>query len=578
MIRNSDKTIRRGGTRHSVAGEGMSKYSIGIDFGTESGRAVLVNVKTGEELASSVYPYPDGVIDEVLPDGKTKLGHDWALQNPEDYLGVLYHTIPDVLQQSGVSNSDVIGVGIDFTACTVLPIDEDGTPICMLDEFRSNPHAWVKLWKHHAAQPYADKLNEIAEARGERFLNRYGGKISSEWFFPKLWQILDEAPEVYDAMDRFIEATDWVVMRLCGKEARNACTAGYKAIWSKSEGYPSREFFAALDPRLGNVVEEKMSTDIYPIGAKAGEVTDIMANLTHLLPGTAVAVGNVDAHVAVPAATVTEPGKMVMIMGTSICHMVLGAEQREVEGMCGVVEDGILPGYFGYEAGQSAVGDIFAWFVENCVPASYHEEAKKRGIDIHQLLEENASCLEPGQSGVLALDWWNGNRSILVDADLTGLLIGCTLTTKPEEIYRALIEATAFGTYTIIKAFEQNGVIVDEIYACGGLPEKNAMLMQIYSDVTGREFKVSASKQTPALGSAMFGALVAGSKRGGYDTIVEAAKNMARVKEETFKPNMKNHAVYEKLYEQYKILHDYFGRNEDSPMKVLKRIKLETSN
>lgn len=550
----------------------MAKYSLGIDFGTESGRALLVDVSTGEEVATSVYKYKNGVLDEYLPDGETKLGHDWALQDPEDYIRVLQNTIPEVLKSANVKPEDVIGVGIDFTACTMLPIDKNGTPLCMLDEFRKEPNAWVKLWKHHSAQPQANKINEIGRQRNEDWVPRYGGKYSSEWFFSKALQTLEEAPNVYEYADRFIEAADWIVLQLTGEEKRNACTAGYKAMWDKRLGFPSKEFFKALHPRMENIVEEKMSTKIYPAGTKAGEITAEMAKLTGLRQGTAVAVGNVDAHVAVPAATVVDARKMVMIMGTSICHMFMENEKVYVEGMCGVVEDGILEGFYGYEAGQSAVGDIYAWFVNTCVPPEYFDEAKRKGIDIHALLAEKAQSLKPGESGLLALDWWNGNRSVLVDADLTGLLMGCTLNTKPEEIYRALIEATAFGTNKIIKSFEDKGLRIDELYGCGGLP-KNKLLMQIFSDVTGKEILVAESGQASALGSAMFGAVAAGSKVGGYDNINDAAKNMARVKDESFKPNKDNHAIYKKLYAEYEILHDYFGKGANDVMKRLKAIK-----
>jgi len=549
------------------------KYTLGIDFGTLSARALLVEVETGKEVASEVYEYANGVIDETLPTSGEKLPPDWALQDPRDYLRALEVTVPAVLKSSGVSPDDVIGIGIDFTACTMLPIDANGDPLCFDPKWEKNPHAWVKLWKHHAAQPEANKINETAERLGYDFLKRYGGKISSEWFFSKALQILDEAPEVYEAADRLIEAGDWIVLQMTGVETRNACTAGYKAMWEKATGFPPNEFFKALDPRFEHVVDEKMSRTISPIGAKAGELTPEMAAKMGLRPGTAVAVANVDAHVAVPAATVTKEGTMVIIMGTSNCHMVLGKEPKIVEGMCGYVEDGILPGFFGFEAGQSCVGDHFAWFIENCVPASYEREAADRGMSIHELLEEKASKLKPGESGLLALDWWNGNRSVLVDVDLTGMMLGFTLATKPEEIYRALIEATAFGTNIIIDAFDSNGVAVNEIVACGGLPEKNEMLMQIYADVTNREFKVAASAQTCALGSAMWGAVAAGKARGGYDDINEAAAKMARVKDRTYKPNPTAHAVYEKLFAEYKLLHDYFGRGQNDVMKRLKTLK-----
>jgi L-ribulokinase len=371
----------------------------------------------------------------------------------------------------------------------------------------------------------------------------------------------------------FMEATDWVILQMTGAFVRNSCTAGYKANWHKQEGYPSREFLHALDPRLANLTDTKLRGVITPLGTKAGELTVPMAALMGLKPGIAVAVGNVDAHAAVPGVGVVSPGKLVMAMGTSICHMLLGEEEKKVEGMCGVVEDGIIPGYFGYEAGQSAVGDIFAWYVEECVPAYVKEQAEGEGIPIHSWLEQQASTYKPGQTGLLALDWWNGNRSVLVDTSLTGLIVGLTLLTKPAEIYRALLEATAFGTRKIIEAFHENGVEVNELYACGGLPQKNNLLMQIYADVTNREIKIADSRQTPALGAAMFGAVAAGAAAGGFDSIVEAAKSMARVKEETFKPIPSNVAVYEQLYREYSALHDYFGRGDNEVMKRLKSLR-----
>ncbi len=550
------------------------KYAIGLDYGTESGRALLVAVDNGEEIATAVEPYPDGVIDDKLPGTGESLPPDWALQNPRDYLHVLEKVVPQVLKDSGVSGDDVIGIGTDFTACTMLPIDATGTPLCMKPEFAKNPHAWVKLWKHHGAQPEADKINELAEKRGEDFLARYGGKISSEWFFPKALQILDEAPEIYDAADKLIEAGDWLVLQLCGEEKRNACAAGYKAIWD--DGYLSPDFFKALDPRFENIVRDKMSEDVYPAGVKAGGLLPEMAKKLGLKAGTAVATGGIDAHVAVPATAATEAGKMVMIMGTSLCHMVCGTEKKVVEGMCGVVKDGILPGFYGFEAGQSAVGDIFAWFVNTCVPASVAEAAAKAGMDIHGYLAKEAEGLKPGESGVLCLDWWNGNRSILVDADLSGLMIGMTLTTTPAEMYRAVLESTAFGTYTIIRQLEEGGVPISELYACGGLPGKNPFLMQIFADVTNREIKISASDQTVALGSAMWGAVAAGSGAGGFDDVTQAAKKMARLRDTVYKPDAKAHAAYEKLYAIYRRLHDLFGCGTDMAMKELKSIKAET--
>ena len=550
------------------------KYTLGVDFGTQSGRSVLVEVGTGNIVAQAVKEYTHGVMDEKLPCGKV-LPPDWALQHPQDYLEVFYQTIPQVLKESGVEPADVIGMAVDFTSCTILPVDQNGTPLCMLPQWEEEPHSYVKLWKHHAAQSDADKLNAIARERGESFLGRYGGKISSEWVFPKIMQILREAPEVYEAADRIMELADWTTMMLCGEEKRNSCTAGYKAIWSKREGYPSNDFFKALDPRMENVVDEKLSRDIYPIGSRAGYLTKEMAQKTGLTTNTAVAVGNVDAHVSLPAVGEVTPGAMLLIMGTSTCDILIADEEKMVPGMCGVVEDGVEPGYMGYEAGQSCVGDHFEWFVENCVPESYEKEARERGMGIHQLLTEKASALKPGESGLLALDWWNGNRSVLVDVDLTGMMLGMTLLTKPEEVYRALIEATAYGANRIIEEFIRSGVPIDHLVACGGIAEKNQMMMQIYADVTNMEIYISDSPQAVALGSAMFGAVAAGKAAGGYDTIFEAAEKMAKVKPQPYKPIPENVEVYKKIYADYCKLYDYFGRGENDVMKRMKALRAE---
>ena len=359
------------------------KYAIGVDYGTQSGRAVLVSLENGQEIADHVTPYRHGVMDEKLPGTDIQLGYEWALQHPQDYLEVLENSIPAVLQQSGVNPDDIVGLGIDFTACTMLPIDEQGEPLSNNPALKDNPHSWLKLWKHHAAQDEANKLNEIAAQRGEAFLQRYGGKISSEWMIAKIWQILNEAPEIYEKTDRFVEATDWVTSKLTGNFVRNSCTAGYKSIWHKKDGYPSKEFFKALDPRLESLTDTKLRGEIVSIGTKAGELTEEMAKLTGLSAGMAVSVGNVDAHVSVPAMGVVEPGKLVMTMGTSICSLLLGEEEKEVEGMCGVVEDGIIPGFYGYEAGQPAVGDLFAWYVDQAVPEYVEIAARDEDINVH---------------------------------------------------------------------------------------------------------------------------------------------------------------------------------------------------
>ncbi len=542
-------------------------YTIGLDFGTLSGRAVLVDTRDGREVAQSVFDYPHAVIDEQLPSGR-RLPPDWALQHPQDYLDVFAHTVPAVLRQSGIDPAAVKGIAIDFTASSPMPAKADGTPLCFLDQYQDEPHAYIKLWKHHAAQRQADQINQTARQMGEIWLPRYGGKISSEWFFSKLLQILQERPDIYAEIDRFIEAADWVIWQLTGIETRNTCTAGYKAMVQDGD-FPNNSYFKALDPAFEHVVDEKVGRDFAELGSKAGELTGEMAAMMGLPAGIAVAVANVDAHVTAPAVKATDPGIMVMVMGTSCCHILSGSELKVVDGMCGVVKGGVIPGLYGYEAGQSAVGDIFAWFVDYAVPPEYHQAATRAGLGIHDYLEREAAKQQVGEHGLIALDWWNGNRSTLVDVDLTGLMLGMNLATRAPDIYRALIEATAYGTREIIEAFDAQGIAVNELVAAGGLPEKNRLLCQIYADVTGRTFKLSGSAQAPALGSAMHAAVAAGI----YPDIQAATEKMGKLKDEVVKPIPANQAIYDKLYQEYKALYDYFGRGANDVMKRLKAIK-----
>lgn len=547
----------------------MPKYAIGIDFGTLSARALVAEIGTGRELADATMDYPHAVMSRTLPDG-TPLRPDWALQHPQDYLDCLSHTLREALRHAGVSIGDVIGLGIDFTSNTMLPVDANGDPLCLKSEFAANPYAWPMLWKHHAAQPYASRMERIARERGETFLARYGGKVSSEWMFPRLIQLLEEAPEVCTAADCFIEAGDWLVMLLTGSSSRSACMGGYKAFHHDRDGYPSDDYLAACHPQLPKLVRTRLGQHFDPAGTKAGEINARGAILTGLKPGTAVAPASIDAHVAFPSIGSAAPGDMLMILGTSACHLVLGDRETTVPGMCGVVKGGMTPDTYGYEAGQNCCGDHFKWLIENCIPRRYEDEADSKGIDIHQLLTEKAQTLRPGQSGLMALDWWNGNRSVLVDADLSGMLLGMTLATRPEEIYRALIEALAYGARVIVEDFEQHGVPVNALYACGGIARKNPMLMQIYADVLGREIRVVRSSQASALGSAMFGATAAGRANGGYDSVNDAAREMGGCDERSYQPDPDSQVVYNALYAEYVRLHDYFGRGENNVMKTLK--------
>jgi L-ribulokinase len=543
---------------------------IGIDFGTLSGRAVVVRAADGAELGSAVRDFAHAVIDRELPASGERLPPDWALQDPEDYLEVLRETVPAALRESGVAPDDVIGIAIDFTASTPMPTLRDGTPLCTLEEYRERPHAYPKLWKHHAAQEQADRINALAEERGEPWLARYGGRISSEWQFAKALQVLEEDPEIYDAMERWVEGADWLVWQLCGEETRNLCTAGYKAIHQDGR-FPAREFLAALDERFAGFVADKVEgPPLVALGARVGGLTARAAEWTGLPEGIAVAAGNVDAHVTAPAARAVDPGQMLMVMGTSTCHIINAESVAEVPGMCGVVHGGVVPGLWGYEAGQSGVGDIFAWFVDNAVPPRYHEEARERGLDVHGYLSELAGEQRVGEHGVVALDWHSGNRSVLVDHLLSGLIVGLKLSTRAEDVYRALIEATAFGTRTIIAAFEAAGIEVAELIVAGGLL-KNPVIMQIYADVTRRPLHLIDSDQGPALGAAMHAAVAAGA----YPGIRAAAEAMGKVRRDVYQPDEERAEAYDALYEHYRRLHDHFGRGGDDVMHALRRLGTE---
>ncbi|HEV8221115.1 MAG TPA: ribulokinase [Streptosporangiaceae bacterium] len=550
-----------------AAPPGPDACVVGVDFGTLSGRALVVRVRDGAELGTAVHEYAHAVMDDELAATGEKLPPDWALQDPADWLDVLRHAVPAALRSAGVSPTQIIGIGTDFTACTVLPTTRDGTPLCQLPGLAGTPHAYPKLWKHHAAQPQADQINALAHERGEPWTGRYGGKISSEWQFAKGLQLLAEDPDTYARADRWIEAADWIIWQLTGTETRNACTAGYKGIYQDGH-YPSQEFLAALDPRFATFAADKLDHPIMPLGARAGSLTGPAARWTGLPAGIAVAVGNVDAHVTPPAAAAAGPGQMVAIMGTSTCHVMNAARLSEVPGMCGVVDGGIVAGLWGYEAGQSGVGDIFGWYVHNGVPPEYAERAARRHISVHELLSDEAMAQPAGAHGLIALDWMNGNRSVLVDHHLSGMIAGLTLATRPPDIYRALVEATAFGTRVIIDAFTAAGLPVTELIIAGGLM-RNEAVMQIYADVTRRPLSLIGSEQGPALGSALHAAVAAGA----YPDVPAAAAAMGRKTDRAYLPDAESAAVYDDLYAEYRTLHDYFGRGGNEVLHRLRGIK-----
>ena len=542
------------------------QVTVGVDFGTLSGRAVVVSVADGTQLADAVHEYRHGVLDRTLPDGVTGLGPDWALQLPDDWRDVLRIAVPEALALAGVTADQVIGIGTDFTACTVLPTTADGTPLCELPGLAARPHAYPKLWRHHAAQPQADRINALAEELGEPWPARYGGKISSEWQYAKGLQLLEEDPELYAATERWIEAADWIVWELTGAESRNVCTAGYKGI-VQDGAPPSREYLAALHPGFADFTA-KLDHPLSPLGAAAGTLTARAAAMTGINEGTPVSVGNVDAHVTNAAARALDPGHMLAIMGTSTCHILNSEVLAEVPGMCGVVDGGVVPGLWGYEAGQSGVGDIFAWAVRTVATAPYAAEAEARGLSPHQLLTEKAAAQPVGGHGLVALDWHSGNRSTLVDHHLSGLVLGLTLDTRPEDVYRALLEATAFGTRVIVEAFERSGVPVTGFTVAGGLP-KNRFLMQIYSDVLRRPVNVIGSEQGPALGSAIHAAVAAGA----HPDIRTASAAMGRIDLAVHTPDPARADAYDRLFAEYRELHDHFGRGGSDSMHRLRALR-----
>lgn len=535
------------------------RYALGLDFGTESVRTLVVDCGNGEEAAQAVVPYGDGVITRSLPP-------DFALQNPDNYIEASVDAIRAVLRD--VPPERIIGIGVDFTACTILPILRDGTPLMRLERFRDNPHAWVKLWKHHAAQPEADLVTEVARSRNEPFMKYYSGLVSSEWMLPKCWEVARHAPEVYAATDIFIDAGDWMVHQITGCMTRNSCAAGYKGLWNAELGFPSRDFLAALDPAIREL-DEKWLKNIVPPGARAGVVTKAFADLSGLAEGIPVSAATIDAHSGVAGMGVCREGPVSLIMGTSTCHMVLSKELRIFEGYAGVVRDGIIPGYYGYESGQSAVGDIFGWFVKDFAGTDFED------------ISARAAALKPGASGLVALDWLNGNRSVLMNATLTGMVLGLTLDSRPEEVYRAWVEATAFGTRKIIEAHVSAGIPAAELVVCGGLV-KDPMIMQVYSDVMGLPVKVAASSQAVALGAAIFGFLAASdagddsqdaaAATGRPASVEEAIARMTRPPARVYHPAPGSRSVYDRLYAVYCHAHDHFGRERPEIMKSLKEI------
>jgi L-ribulokinase len=550
-----------------------NRYLYGYDFGTQSCRLVVVSAVDGETVAQAEMEYPHGVISEHLPGTDIELKGNWYLQDPEDYITVLTALSKEVLSKAKIAPEDVLAIGTAFTNCTMMPIDNNGNVLCTLDRYRNNPHSWVKLWKHHGAEIYAKEIEAYAKKNFPRLKN-YGDSVSSEWLFPKILQVLREARGLYDATYAFIEAADWIVYKLCGNLVRNTATLGVNAFYDDDEGgYPPKEFFAGIDSAFENVVEEKLKGPVAKVGERAGTLTEEMAELMGLTTNTIVAVGHGDSEVAACGAGIVTAGSMIMVMGTSICHQMMSNKKKAFKGVCAVVKDGMVPGFYAYESGQPAAGDILEWYADNLVTECYRKEAEEKGITLFSLLDQKAAKLKPGESGLIALDWFNGNRSILMDYDLTGLIMGLTLKTKPEEIFRALIEATAFGTRVILDTYEDNQMEIKEIIAVGGLPRNSPFVSQLYADILGRKVIVPLISNITALGAAVCAGVAAGSKNGGFKDFDEAAQRIAPKEKMLYMPDKNNVRIYNKLYKVYKTLHDYFGDARISPMKEIQAVR-----
>jgi len=545
----------------------MKKYAIGLDFGTNSCRSLIVDLSDGSELASYVFPYPSGNAGVLLDPKEPNL----ARQNPEDYIEGIKETITGAILDAKKGNPDfnaenIIGIGIDTTGSSPLPINIEGKPLCSLPEFKNNLNAMVWLWKDHTGHSEAAQITELAKKMRPEYLNKIGGTYSSEWFWSKILHCYNTDPNVFNAAESFMEICDWIPAVLTGetkpkKIKRSICAAGHKAMYNDEwGGLPDTEFLSSLSPALVPL-RDRLYEKAFASDQLAGKLSNAWAAELGLKPGIAIAVGAFDAHMGAVGAGI-KPNTLVKILGTSTCDIMVAPNDKklsDIPGVCGIVDGSVLSDYFGIEAGQSAVGDIFLWFVNNLVPEKYGKSVDEK----FKNLSIEAKEQKPGEHGLLALDWNNGNRTILVDVRLSGLLLGQTLHTEPHEIYRALIEATAFGALTIINRIEEYGVSVKEIVNCGGLAVKNPFLMQIYADITNRPMKVSKSEQTPALGAAIFGAIAAGKEVSGFSNIREAQNAITGIKE-TFEPNPSNHLVYKKLYALYKQLHDAFGTKTHS--------------
>ncbi len=545
-------------------------YTLGIDCGTQSARAVIVRVSDGSIVSESDMAYPHGILTEKLPDG-TGLPKGFVLSMAEDYLEVLPAIVQEAMRRAGIRAENLIGIGVDATSCTVVPCMADGTPLALMQEYRQNPHGYIKLWKHHNVKEQAERIEALARKRGEKFLSYYGGMVSCEWMLPKVLQIYEEDRQIFHKTAHYVDLCDWLTWRLTGILTRSVNSAGFKGLWSAEEGDISQDFLNGLHQGFGSAYYEKvLDGPIFLSGACCGRLCPAAARWLGLSAGTAVSSGMMDGHASVVSLGMKRAGEMAVIVGTSNSIPLLADHLTAIEGFCGVVRDGIIPGFYGYTAGQISTGDMLDWYISNIVPARYEEEAKRREMTLHGLLAEKAGISCPEKNPLTILDWWNGNRSVLCNQQLSGAIWGLTMATRPEEIYCAMLQGIACGTRVIMERGRACGIQIDRVFACGGIPRKNPFFMQQYANILDMPVYAADEAHSSAHGSAVCAAAAAGEERGGYAGLVQAMERMHINDLTEYRPQREHAADYERIYQRYCDLYWLLGSRSREALASVK--------
>ncbi|NMA94654.1 MAG: ribulokinase [Clostridiales bacterium] len=537
------------------------KFVIGIDLGSLSGRIIIASVNDGRIVANHSKDYKHGIMTDTFIDG-SRLGRDYNLTVPKDYLDVIGELIPKAIKSAGIHKKDIIGIGVDATSYTMITTDKIGKPLCEYEEFKYRPQAYGKLWKHLGALEDSKLFTKLAIETNQPFMWRFGNSISGEWMAPKVMETFRKDREVFDRATYFTDLSDWIVWMLTGNRIQNSGTAANKALWNEKDGYPSFDFLDVIDPALRQKMLASLESPIMPYGERAGYLKKQMADSLGLCENTPVAVGIIDAYAAFPPLGLGKPKEALMVLGTSAAVCLLNDEPTKVEGMCGIAKNSMYPGLYGYDTGQNCVGDLIKWFLENMIPGEYEDAAKKQDMTIYDYLKEKALIRKPWLNDLVILDWWRGNRSILCNLDLSGAILGLRMNTLPEDIYTGIILGIACGTRTIIDEFEKHGKL-EKIVASGGISSKNPFFMQMYANILNRPIMASQVSDTPALGAAIYAAVAAGKKNGGYQSLDEAKQYM-QLKESnfiTYYPEKEHEEDYERIYKKYSYYHDLVGRN-----------------